>query len=153
MKIGYIGLGKLGLPCAVAIAEKGHTIYGYDANEKAIASYKKGTSHLYEPDMDRRLKKALPAMKFVDSIDEVIVSSEITFVAVQTPHPPELDGSVRHHHVRKDFDYTYLLKAARDIAGAVNHCRPEDYKVIAIISTVLHGKTRRLVYPARRHLI
>ena len=30
MKIGFMGLGKLGLPCALAIDEKGHDVYGYD---------------------------------------------------------------------------------------------------------------------------
>ena len=30
MKIGFIGLGKLGLPCASVIAEKGHDVTGYD---------------------------------------------------------------------------------------------------------------------------
>jgi len=30
MNIGFMGLGKLGLPCALAIDEKGHTVYGYD---------------------------------------------------------------------------------------------------------------------------
>lgn len=31
-KIGFIGLGKLGLPCALAIEKKGHTVCGYDVN-------------------------------------------------------------------------------------------------------------------------
>ena len=30
MKISFIGLGKLGLPCAEAVAQKGHTVSGYD---------------------------------------------------------------------------------------------------------------------------
>ena len=30
MKIGFIGLGKLGLPCAVAVAMKGHDVMAYD---------------------------------------------------------------------------------------------------------------------------
>ena len=29
-KIGFVGLGKLGLPCAEAIAKKGHEVRGYD---------------------------------------------------------------------------------------------------------------------------
>ena len=28
MKIGFIGLGKLGMPCAEAIATKGHDVSG-----------------------------------------------------------------------------------------------------------------------------
>ena len=153
MNIGYIGLGKLGLPCAVAVVEKGNTVYGYDVNRKAIESYKKGISHLYEPEMDKHLKAALPKMHFLDTIDEVISKSEITFVAVQTPHPPELDGSVRHNHVRKDFDYSYLLKASQDIARAIKKCNEKDYKVISIISTVLPGTIRSLIYPAMQKII
>lgn len=30
MNIGFIGLGKLGLPCATEIAAKNHNVYGYD---------------------------------------------------------------------------------------------------------------------------
>ena len=33
-KIGFIGLGKLGLPCAEAIANKGFDVTGYDVEEK-----------------------------------------------------------------------------------------------------------------------
>lgn len=153
MNIGYVGLGKLGLPCAVAVVEKGHTLYCFDVNRQAVENYQKGISNIYEPDMDERLKSALPSMTFVDTVDEAVLNSEITFIAVQTPHPPELDGSVRHHHVRKEFDYSYLLKAAEDIAHTLNRCNPRDYKVVSIISTVLPGTTRALVYPAMQKLI
>ena len=30
--IGFVGLGKLGLPSALAIESKGHTVVGYDLN-------------------------------------------------------------------------------------------------------------------------
>ena len=32
MKIGFVGLGKLGLPVALAINSKGHDVCGYDIN-------------------------------------------------------------------------------------------------------------------------
>ena len=34
MKISFIGLGKLGLPVAVAIEAKGHEVLGYDISPK-----------------------------------------------------------------------------------------------------------------------
>lgn len=151
MNIGFIGLGKLGLPCAVAIAERGHTIYGYDVNSEALKRYRQGVTNLYEPNIDKQLQAVMPRMNFAGSLDEVIFSSEIIFVAVQTPHPPELDGSVRHHHVRKDFDYSYLLKAATSIATTISYCH--THKTIAIISTVLPGTTRGLIYPAMQKII
>jgi len=36
MKIGFLGLGKLGLPCALAIDLKGHDVIGYDINPKVM---------------------------------------------------------------------------------------------------------------------
>ena len=33
MKVSFIGLGKLGLPCAEAVAKKGHTVSGYDVRQ------------------------------------------------------------------------------------------------------------------------
>jgi UDP-N-acetyl-D-mannosaminuronate dehydrogenase len=33
-KIGFIGLGKLGMPCAEATADKGFDVAGYDILEK-----------------------------------------------------------------------------------------------------------------------
>lgn len=147
MKIGFIGLGKLGLPVAVAIAERGYDVYGFDINSKMINSYKKGVSSLYEPDMDARLKKVLKfkKMNFVKSIADVVKTSEIIFVPVQTPHPPELDGSIRHNHVKKDFDYTFLIDACKDVARTLKDCK--DFKVISIISTVLPTTTKDVVLP------
>ena len=43
MNIGFIGLGKLGLPCALAIESRGHTVVGYDPSDqvKEIINTKK----------------------------------------------------------------------------------------------------------------
>ena len=30
MKIGFVGLGRLGFPCALAVAMKGHDVMAYD---------------------------------------------------------------------------------------------------------------------------
>ena len=36
MKIGFIGLGKLGMPCAVAISMNGHNVMGTDINNNKM---------------------------------------------------------------------------------------------------------------------
>ena len=33
MNVGFIGLGKLGLPCALALESKGHKVIGYDISD------------------------------------------------------------------------------------------------------------------------
>ena len=34
MNVGFLGLGKLGLPCALAINARGHNVFGFDINPK-----------------------------------------------------------------------------------------------------------------------
>ena len=41
--IGIIGLGYVGLPLALALAEK-HTVLGYDTNKERVASLQKGVA-------------------------------------------------------------------------------------------------------------
>ena len=36
MKIGFLGLGKLGLPVALAVESKGHQVIGTDINDLTL---------------------------------------------------------------------------------------------------------------------
>lgn len=134
MNIGFIGLGKLGLPCAYAMASTGHNVKGYDVNEN-VQSYikKKKTPYREEglPDL-----MADHHVEFT-SIEDVVTTSDIIFIAVQTPHKPELDGSLPLTDERADFDYQYLIQALQDVEAIAisNDVTP----VVSIISTVLPG--------------
>ncbi len=141
MSVGFIGTGKLGLPVAISIAQKGHRVFAFEANPETVAKYESGVTGLYEPGIDEALASVKGRLQFV-SLEKVVESSKIIFVAVQTPHAPELDGSIRFNHVRKDFDYTFLEKALSDIATLCQTAA--DRKVVAVISTVSPGTVRRI---------
>ncbi len=143
MSIGFCGIGKLGAPVAIAIAQKGHRVYAYEANPETVQRYESGMTGLYEPDIDEHLASVKGKLQFV-SLEKVVENCRIIFVAVQTPHAPELDGSVRFNHVRKDFDYTYLEQALASIAGCVH--KAQDRKIVVVISTVSPGTIRRLYH-------
>lgn len=151
--IGFIGLGKLGLPCATAIAQKGYRVHCFDIDQNLVNDYKRNVIHLYEPNMKGRYMEVKDKIIFKESIEAVVENSEIIFVAIQTPHSPELDGSIRHHHVRMDFDYHYLISGVEEIARALNKAGPNGFKIIAIISTVLPGTMREQVYPAMKAIV
>ena len=36
MKVGFLGLGKLGLPCALALDDAGHQVFGYDISQDTM---------------------------------------------------------------------------------------------------------------------
>lgn len=115
MNIGFIGLGKLGLPCAEMIAQKNHTVKGYD---------------IYP------IKSTV--IDVVKSLEECIKDSEIIFVAVPTPHDPKYDGrSPSSDNPPKNFDYTIVESVLRES----NRFMRKD-QLLVLISTVLPGTTR-----------
>ena len=144
MKIGFVGLGKLGLPCAVATALKGHDVMGYDIAaglmNKNPRPYRETGPDGQEP-FNHYLERS--TIRF-GSMEEVIAHGEIVFVAVQTPHEARYEGVTRLRGQPVDFDYQYLIHAITQIAAIAKR----DV-VISIISTVLPGTVRRYVMPIK----
>jgi len=142
MNIGFIGLGKLGLPCALAVESKGHNVWGYDINpdvEKILSTKKLPYREIWAQE---HLDKS--NIKF-SSIKDVVSNSEIIFVPIQTPHDPRFEGTTRIPQEREDFNYSYLKAGIKDLADEVEAQGEE--KVVIIISTVLPGTIEREIKP------
>ncbi len=116
MKIGFIGLGKLGRDAAEVLSEK-HDVVGYDPNINV-----EGLS---------------------GTLEEACKDKDVVLVAVQTPHDPKYGGETPTSHLEpKDFDYSYLIQAVKDVDEHVN-----EGTLISVISTVLPGTVRREIVP------
>ena len=119
-KIGFIGLGKLGMPCAEAISDKGFDVTGYDI-----------------------LPKSSDKITIKDTIKELVEDRDIVFVATPTPHEDGYDGRTPTSHLPvKDFNYTAVKQV---LSVCDKHMRPEQ--TLVLISTVLPGTTRRELHP------
>jgi len=142
MNIGFIGLGKLGLPCALAVESRGHKVVGYDPSEqvKDIIDTKK--LQYQEIWAQEHLDKSKIEIK---SVEDVVGESEIIFVPIQTPHGEQFEGTTRIPDEREDFDYSYLKKGIKDLAEEIWY--QQSKKVVIIISTVLPGTIRREIKP------
>ena len=138
MNVGFIGLGKLGLPCALAVESRGHKVVGYDPSKqvKDIVDTKK--LQYQEIWAQEHLDKSKIEVK---SLEEVVGESEIIFVPIQTPHGEKFEGITRIPDEREDFDYSYLKKGIKDLAEEIWYQQVK--KVVIIISTVLPGTIRR----------
>jgi len=120
MKIAFIGCGKLGLPCAEAIATKGHNVKGYDIAE---------------------VKSELVSIK--DTIQEAVADAEIVFVAVPTPHEKEYDGRLPTAHLPpKDFNYDIVKEVLIKTNKHMN-----KNQLLCLISTVIPGTVRNILQP------
>ena len=142
MNIGFIGLGKLGLPCALAVESRGHKVLGYDPSEqvKDIIDTKK--LQYQEIWAQEHLDKTKIQIK---SIEEVVSHSDIIFVPIQTPHGEKFEGSTRIPDERADFDYTFLKKGVGDLSDEIE--KQGRDKIVIVISTVLPGTIRSEIKP------
>ena len=119
-KIGFIGLGKLGLPCAEVIAQKGFDVTGYDIDRV--------TNH---------------NITNKETIKDLVSDRDIVFVAVPTPHEDGYDGRKPTSHLPvKDFNYDTVKNV---IAKCDEHMTREQ--TLVLISTVLPGTIRRELAP------
>jgi UDPglucose 6-dehydrogenase len=141
-KIGFIGLGKLGLPVAMAINSKGHYVCGYDINPDVEGYIKNKKIPYQEVGMDKLFEDF--TVDFVD-MESVIKNSDIIFVPVQTPHDPLYEGTTRIPETRVDFNYEALVSAISKISKIVDE-NGED-KIVVIISTVLPGTIDKYIKP------
>tara|TARA_R110000744_G_scaffold11646_3_gene35194 strand:- start:1818 stop:2966 length:1149 start_codon:yes stop_codon:yes gene_type:complete len=121
MSIGFIGLGKLGLPCAEVMAQKGYDVNGYDIDSTIVTN---------------RVNKK-------ESIEAAVKDANIVFVAVPTPHSPEYGGSKPTGHLPpKDFDYSIAVDVIKEVDSYMT-----DRQILVLISTVLPGTVRSHIVP------
>jgi UDPglucose 6-dehydrogenase len=119
-KIAFIGLGKLGMPCAESCARKGFDVSGYDTGIK---------------------RSNLVAVK--TDLREAVHDRNIIFISVPTPHEPGYDGREPTSDKEvKDFNYD----AVKDTLKRLNEIC-DDTQTIVLISTVLPGTIRRELAP------
>lgn len=114
MKVGFVGLGKLGMPVAEVMATQ-HEVFGYDISPRSSDS-----------------------VKVCSSLKDAVNGMDLVFIAVETPHSPEYGGETPTSHLpTKDFDYSL----AQEVLGQVNEFATKD-QLVVLISTVLPGTTR-----------
>lgn len=142
-RIGFCGLGKLGSPVAYAFASKGHEIVGYDTNPDILQNIEAG----YYPHQEEGMQKLMVEnhITIARSIHDLVAQSDMIFVPVQTPHDPKYEGATRLPEERKDFDYTYLIKAVGDLATET--AKQKKHIDLVIISTTLPGTVNREIKP------
>ena len=152
MKIGFLGLGKLGLPVAIATAFKGHDVIGFDINP-LINSNKLPNDILITEEADEFGKGSLhntkmlknSTLKFVNKMEDVVEHSNIIFIAIQTPHQSKYEGHVPIPHERSDFNYEWLINCIKELSMIMKS--RNDTKIVTIISTVLPGTLRKYIIP------
>lgn len=126
--VSVIGLGKLGLPLAACLANKGYKVTGVDLDRNVIRAVNEGRSPYYEPGLAEVIQSGRANLSATDDYHHAVANSGITFIVV--PTPSESDGS---------FSTRYVEPAAEQIAAVLRDKR--SFHLVALTSTVLPGAT------------
>lgn len=141
MRIGWVGLGKLGLPAALTLSAVGrHDVTGYDLAERPwrILAGAERYPHR-EAGVDGLLQRH--TVRRAHSAHELVGAADVIFIAVQTPHPPQFDGTRTLREPPQDFTYDHLVDALTEVGVAAR--LTERPLTVVIVSTVLTGTIDR----------
>ena len=121
-KIAIIGTGYVGLVTGACFADSNNTVICVDSDVSKVDSLANGIVPIYEPGLERLVKKCLRrrTIKFTTDIKEAVRKSAVIFICVGTP--PRPDGSA---------DLSSIESVSCEIAKHLN-----SYKLIVEKSTV-----------------
>jgi UDP-N-acetyl-D-mannosaminuronic acid dehydrogenase len=120
------GCGHVGLPLALAFADRGANVIIYDVSEASVAAVNSGKMPFAEPGADEMLQRALAAGRLHASADPAVVgSAEHVVVVIGTPVDEHLNP-----------DQNAIPKALGGCAGYLH-----DGQILILRSTVFPGVT------------
>jgi UDP-N-acetyl-D-glucosamine dehydrogenase len=128
--VGIVGLGYVGLPLALAFAEAGTEVVGFDTDAAKLADLRAGRSYI-EDVADAELAAIAPRLRPTDDYADLERCAAV-ILCVPTP----LSNS-------REPDLSYLRAAATQVAA---HLQPGQ--LIALESTSYPGTTREELLPA-----
>jgi len=130
MRIGVVGLGKVGLVLAQVLRyHGGHDVMGYDiqSEDEVLDRLDSFPEPIHRGTLD-----------FAEDITHLVSASDVVYVCVATPTPPDTSEKVSRWSKPQDFDYSYLESALKDINAAATAVKAQPLTVV-VLSTVAPG--------------
>ncbi len=130
--VGIVGLGYVGLPLAMEMAEAGYTVLGFDISKRVVDKLNGGESHVQDVPSSR-LGQFIKSGKFSATTDlGRMKEPDCIVIAVPTPLSKT-----------RDPDVSYIVAATESVARALR-----TGQLIVLESTTYPGTTRELMLPA-----
>jgi UDP-N-acetyl-D-glucosamine dehydrogenase len=129
MLVGIMGLGYVGLPLAVALAEEGHDVLGLDTDAGKVESLHRGTSYI-EDITSERLQAVLGRIS-ASTHAQPLARCDAVLICVPTPLTSN-----------REPDLQPLRDAAHALAGVL-----QAGQLVVLESTSFPGTTREHVAP------
>ena len=130
-RLAVIGLGYVGLPLAVELAQAGFEVYGIDIDEKRVAQLNSGRSYIQDvPTAD--VRTLVRQKRFIATTDfSVLKKCDAVNICVPTPLSKQ-----------RDPDVSFIVAAATEVARFLH-----KGQLVILESTTYPGTTDELVLP------
>jgi UDP-N-acetyl-D-glucosamine dehydrogenase len=130
-QVAILGLGYVGLPLAVAFAQAGFTVTGFDVDDRKLRSLRNGCCYVADVDAGALAHLVSEGRLRPTADPELLNEADVAIICVPTPFAKG-----------KQPDLSYVLQAARQIR---EHLRPGQ--LIILESTTYPGTTQELLLP------
>jgi UDP-N-acetyl-D-glucosamine dehydrogenase len=131
-RIGVVGLGYVGLPLAVAIAQSGHRVTGIDLNPALVEGVGAGRSHI--EDIEGERVASLVASGHLSATSDYSSTRDLDAVVIAVPTPIDV------HRVP---DLSYVKEAAARLAENMS-----PGSLVSLESTTYPGTTEEILVSA-----
>jgi UDP-N-acetyl-D-glucosamine dehydrogenase len=130
-RLGVIGLGYVGLPLAIEMAQEGFCVTGIDINKVRIETINAGGSYVL--DVPNETLRALLALRKLRATESLAAIEDLDTVSICVPTPLRKT---------KDPDLSYVIAAAEAVG---DHLHPGQ--LVILESTTYPGTTQEVVLP------
>ena len=124
--VSVIGLGYIGLPTSILLAQYGYKVQGFDIDENRIAKINAGEAIFHEKQLEEKLREVLSSRQFEAS--GVLEQADIYIITVPTP----LTSS-------KAPDHSHVLEAISEVSKLLKN---NDFLILE--STCAIGFTKKI---------
>jgi UDP-N-acetyl-D-glucosamine dehydrogenase len=128
---GVVGLGYVGLPLAVEIADAGYTVIGFDVQPRVVDTVNAGRSHIQDVPTERLAPLVRDGRIAATADPAALGKADVISICVPTPLSKT-----------RDPDVSFVLAAADAISGVVR-----AGQAVILESTTYPGTTRELLMP------
>jgi UDP-N-acetyl-D-glucosamine dehydrogenase len=129
--LGVIGLGYVGLPLAVEMAQSGYRVIGFDVSDRVVDGINRGESHIQ--DVSGENLRAFVGEGLLSATTDLSRLAECDAISICVPTPLSKT---------KDPDLSYVVAATRSIRATVR-----QGQLIILESTTYPGTTREAMLP------
>lgn len=130
-KVGVIGLGYVGLPLALAFAEAGFKVLGFDLQQKRVDLVNQGKSYIAGVSEDSL--SFVVSKKFLEATTSQSRLDEVDAICICVPTPLTKT---------KEPDLSYVIRESEEISE-----RLKPGQLVILESTTYPGTTREIVLP------